>query len=301
MEDTSKSDKFTRDILNFFETQPCNPDKFGVALTSIFNTNLDINAKSPTMRSDHRHLTRLVGQLFKTVNDLRSDNASIRQELNALKASIARVESDTGRKCEETVDVCKKTTGEAVKSFANVTATTGSTANKNDWNVVGGRRSSNVSHVTAPIRIVSMQDNATLPATKPEAIKMAREFVDGLGLPPSSVMDVHVEYTRGENGARAKPRAVIIEVSKTSADDIMIQQRVPGQLEKMKGFMARRHLTPLEYRCRQAIWVQFKDELEAAKNTKRFRFLDSFTAVQIGDGPKQRLSKEKLKELGVVC
>jgi len=63
-----------------------------------------------------------------------------------------------------------------------------------------------------------------------------------------------------------------------------------------------KHLNPIEYRCRQALWQQFKTELQhAISNKARFRYLDDFTGVQIGNGPKLRLSKEIIKELGAVC
>ena len=115
-------------------------------------------------------------------------------------------------------------------------------------------------------------------------------------------MNVRVEKAKSEGNAPGRPRAIVIDMPKLHADSVIANTWAPEYSGKLGGWKAMRHLSAVEYRCKQALWEQFKTELQhAVSNKDRFRYLDNYTGVQIGSRPKLRLSKEKLKGLGAVC
>jgi len=236
-------------------------------------------------------------QLAKTVE-------TMKKEVKANKASADALQSEAVRKCEAAVDLCKKTE-ETTKSYASAVSRHGATGTGDDkgWQTVGTKRSHAFERTMQQIRIVSTKPEAVVPATNAEALDIAQKYVGIFGTAlPGAIMNVRVEKAKSEGNAPGRPRAIVIDMPKVHAESVVTSTWAPEHSDKLGGWKAMRHLSAIEYRCKQALWDQYKTELQHAISTKeRFRYLDDHTGIQIGFGPKLRLSKEKLKGLGVVC
>jgi len=255
-------------------------------------------ATCKTARKDFQGNLNMVGFLVGIVSKL------IKQ-VDTLKSNASAAQPTSQPEFKKALEAeCKKSAEAAVaKSFASVTAANSNgRPSQSGWQTVGARRSSTVASAMQQVRLVSTRpDDEPMVTTNSAGIAKAQWLAKSVGASTSAVMNAHVERTRAVGSTQGTPRAIVVDMSKAGADDLMQKVRLPEYQAFIKGWKVLKHLPPLEYRCRQALWVEFKTELEDAVTTqKKFRYLDAYTGIQIESGDKKRLSQEKLKALGVV-